>query len=293
MNKKKKNPRNVVISVRLDESSLMAVDLLVNSGLSQSRSEAASQFISIGIQSSENLLIRAKNLAENVKSLKDEMVDAVKAKNLDKVKQILNQDANLVNAKNIEGETAVLMSAYFHANEIKELLLERGAELDIYEASAVGATDRVKEILRHSPELLNSHNKDGYTLLGLSSYFGNEKTVEYLLKTGADVNLFGKDGKVSNTALHAAIAANHEKIVKMLLDNGANANAKCRGNIRSGFTPLHVAVYFNRMSMIKILLDHGADKEICNDNDQTPAYYARQIGNDELAEMIMHYKSMK
>lgn len=66
----KKSKRSIVISVRLDDTSLAAVDLLVNSGLAQSRSEAASQFIGIGVQSSGALIVKAKVLEENVRVLK-------------------------------------------------------------------------------------------------------------------------------------------------------------------------------------------------------------------------------
>lgn len=287
MGRRKTSIRNAVISIRLDEVSLGAVDLLVQAGLAQSRSEAAGQLIAIGVQSSEDLLKRAKILAESVQEMKNEMIDAIKSKNLDKVKQLLEQDRSLVNARNSEGETAVLMSAYYHANEIRDLLLERGPELDLYEAAAVGATGRVKELLETAPDLINSHNRDGYTLLGLASYFGNEETVRFLLEKGADVNFYSIDGQVSNAPLHTAIAGNHENIVRLLIEHGADLNLRCKGKIRPGFTPLHVAAHFNRISIARLLLSSGADPTIHNDARQTAINYAEEKGNYEIAKLML------
>jgi ankyrin repeat protein len=284
----KKLNRNVVISVRLDETTLAAVDLLVNAGLAQSRSEAASQFIGFGVQSSEDLIIKAKALEENVRTLKNEMLEAVKSKNLDKVKHLLEMDEKLKDARSDDGQTAVLMAAYYRANEIKELLLQKGAELNLYEAATVGNTPRVREILSESPKLINSHSFDGYTPLGLAAHFGNEETAVYLLQQGAELNLKSKDGKLNNTALHASIAGNHISIVKLLLQHGADMNSACEGELRKGFTPLHVAAHFNRTEMVRLLLQHGADPLILNSQSQTPAEYALTKGNAEIAEIITH-----
>jgi len=282
----RKSNRNIVISVRLDETALTAVDLLVNAGLAQSRSEAASQFIAIGIQSSEELILKAKQLEENVRRLKNEMLDAVKNKNLDKVKHLLEIDDKLKDAKYEDGQTAVLMAAYFRANEIKELLLQKGAELNLHEAATVGNTARIKEILNDAPTLINSHSFDGYTPLGLAAHFGQEEAANYLLACGADINLKGKDGKLNNTALHASIAGNHINIVRLLLKYGADINSLCEGELRKGFTPLHVAAHFNRFEIAKLLIENGANLSITNNESLTPYEYARLKGSSEIADSI-------
>lgn len=110
------------------------------------------------------------------------------------------------NSVSEEGQTAVLMAAYNRANEIRDLLLLKGAELNLHEAAAVGQTARLEEILGASPELVNSHSFDGFTPLGLAAHFGHEEAAAFLLDSGADPNLKGMDGKLNNTALHAAIA---------------------------------------------------------------------------------------
>lgn len=282
----RKSTRNIVISVRLDETTLAAVDLLVASGLAQSRSEAASRFIDIGVRSSEALIRKAKALEADVRNLKNEMLDAVKSKDLDKVVHLLEIDEQLKNATSEEGQTAILIAAYSRANEIQEYLLQQGAELNLYEAATVGNVEQMQQMLARSPKQINSHSFDGFTPLALAAHFGHEEAVLYLLNNGASVHLKGKDGKLNNTPLHAAIAGNHRHIAELLLTYQADPDVPCEGQLRKGFTPLHVAAHFNRLAIAKLLLTHGANPHLPNEEQLTPAEYALARGHTELAELI-------
>jgi hypothetical protein len=84
--------RNTVISVRVDGLSLQAIDLLVRSGLVQSRSEAVAQFVSLGIQSAGELLEKANQLADSVQRVRGEMMAAAKVRDIAKVGALLDQD---------------------------------------------------------------------------------------------------------------------------------------------------------------------------------------------------------
>jgi uncharacterized protein len=278
--------QSVVLSIRLDEVSLQAVDLLVESGLESNRSRAVSHFVNAGIQASAELLTKARLLADHVHQLRNEMIEAVKINNVDKVVELINHDSSLVNSSNSSGETAVLMAAYYRATEIKELLIRNGAELNIFEAAAVGNTARVRELLEQTPELIAAYNTDGFTPLGLASHFGNEETVRQLLDQGADVNMRSKDGNLNNMALHAAIAGNYEHVVATLIKHGADVNARCEGKWRKGFTPLHVAGYFGRESIIRLLLQQPVDKAAVNDKGEAPYEVAIARGHQECAELL-------
>jgi ankyrin repeat protein len=281
--------RDNVVSVRLDETSIQAIDLLVQSGLAQSRSEGAAQLIVMGIKSADDLLKQAQKLAENVQRIKNEMIDAVKKRNADVVRDLLSKNESLVNAKNEQGESAVLMSAYYHVNEIRDLLLAKGPDLDFFEACSVGDKARVQMIINLQPELINSHNRDGYTPLGLASFFGHLETVKFLLLKGANVNELSKDNQFKNTALHAAIAGSHKEIVQLLLEHKADVNIRSRGAIRAGYTALHIAAGKGEKDIALMLLDYGADLSARNDNGFTPIEYAKQKGFTELAEWLSNH----
>ncbi|WP_219834861.1 ankyrin repeat domain-containing protein [Paenibacillus sp. R14(2021)] len=281
-----KNKKSMVLSIRLDETALQAVDLLVEAGLESNRSRAVSHLLTVGIQASEVLLLKAKALADDVAQLRSEMIEAVRSGSVDKVSELLNADPSLANASSDSGETAVLMAAYYRSMEIKQLLLDHGAELSVYEAAAVGNTQRVSEWLAQSPGLLGSCNSDGYTLLGLAAHFGNEETVEYLLDQGAEVNARSRDGNLNNMAIHAAIAGNYEPIVRLLIARGADVNAVCEGKWRLGFSTLHVAGYFGRSAMIPLLLSAGADRTLLTKEGQTAAEVAALRDHPEAAALL-------
>lgn len=281
-----KSKKSMVLSIRLDAAALEAVDLLVESGLESNRSRAVSHLLNVGLGASEELLVKARSLADQVKRLRGEMVDAVKGGQLEKVTALLGQDASLANARNDDGETAVLMAAYYRAPAIKQLLLDHGAELSVHEAAAVGSLQRVAEWLAQSPELLGCYSGDGYTLLGLAAHFGSEETVQYLLAQGADVNARSRDGNLNNMAIHAAIAGNYESVVKLLLAHGADVNAVCRGKWRQGYTALHVAAYFGRNAMIPLLLAAGADRAALTDEGRTAAELAVMREHPDTAALL-------
>ncbi|TDF96625.1 ankyrin repeat domain-containing protein [Paenibacillus piri] len=275
-----------VISVRVDDLTLQAMDLLVEAGLAQSRSEAATQFVRCGVASSESLLLRAKGLAEHVRSLRRDMLEAVKERDIARVQELLEADAGLANARNERGETAVLLSAYYRAAEIKQLLIERGAELTLYEAAAIGDLELVKAQLAAAPRLLDSHSPDGFTPLALASHFGHAEVVSFLLERGAQPGLLGRDGRLNNTALQAACAGQHAAIVQLLLARGADVRQPAEGSIRAGFTPLHVAAGRGNIAIAELLLVHGAPLDARKADGQTPLAYARQQGKTAMAAWL-------
>jgi cytohesin len=110
-------------------------------------------------------------------------------------------------------------------------------------------------------------NAGGWTALMEVPYTckGTEMA-ELLIKAGADIN---KESENRWTALHAALDnKSREDIVRLLLSNGANPNA--RG---WGWTPLHEAAWY-RPNAIKILVDNGADVNARGAGDWTPIHYA-------------------
>ena len=67
-----------------------------------------------------------------------------------------------------------LMQAVYRGDEerVGELLAAE-PELDVFEAAAVGKTDRLRELLDEDPALANAWADDGFQPLGLASFFGH------------------------------------------------------------------------------------------------------------------------
>src|SRR5438132_9527981 len=113
------------------------------------------------------------------------MIDAVKAGDVAKVRTMLDMDATLVNALAESGESAILLAIYYGRKEVAAMLLAKGVELNLFEASAVGDVGRIKALLVAEPGQVNSYAPDGWTPLHLAAFFGHAEAARMLGAHGA------------------------------------------------------------------------------------------------------------
>jgi uncharacterized protein len=273
--------RHTVISVRVDGPSLQAIDLLVKAGLAQSRSEAAAQFVAMGIRSADQLLAKAAQLADSMQQLKGELLSAIKARDVASAKAVLEQNPELLRAWTREGETPLMLSVYAGANELTQWLLERGAEMTPFEAVAVGDAARVGQFLAADPALLRARNHNGWTVLHMAAYFGHAEIVRLLLDHGADVKERSTN-EFNNTPLHSALAGRRYVVARLFVERGADVDSQ---NGR-GWTPLHLAAGAGDLDTVTFLLEHGARIDIRNTDGLAPAEIARERGYPAVADLL-------
>jgi ankyrin repeat protein len=209
------------------------------------------------------------------------MIEAVKAGDSEKLQQLLAADPSLADARNPQGQSAVLLAAYRQRTDIVRLLLDAGATTDVFEAAAAGQLQRVRALVDGNAALVNSHASDGFTPLGLASFFGHKEIVEFLVDQGAQVHLASKN-ELAVMPLHSAAAARHTGIVDLLLRHGADPNARQR----SSFTPLHSAAHNGQTEMVLLLLAAGADIAARSDEGLTPLQLALDRGHHGVAELL-------
>ncbi|KAK9885307.1 hypothetical protein WA026_010801 [Henosepilachna vigintioctopunctata] len=106
---------------------------------------------------------------------------------------------------------------------------------------------------------INICNTEGYAPLHVASQYGKSKILRVLLDCGANVNI--QVHKTLYTALHLACIFQQIAIVKELVKcSNCNVNARdYRGN-----TPLFYACSNNDSKIIEILLRNDADYDIKN-----------------------------
>jgi ankyrin repeat protein len=207
-------------------------------------------------------------------------IEAIREGNIKQVEEMLDRDPGYLQTPVSGGTSPVLTAIYYGENAIAELLIERGAPLNLFEAAASGRIGRVRVLLDEDASLANAYAPDGFQPLGLASFFGHLPVVELLLERGAAVN------SPSNNAqhvmpLHSAVAGRHYEIAKMLLEHGAEANAAQA----DGFRPLHGAAENGQREMIELLLNYGADKALAQAQGETALDIAvkRSQGEDILS----------
>jgi ankyrin repeat protein len=209
-----------------------------------------------------------------------QLIDAIKAGDKSAVERLLEEDANLIRAA-ANGTSAILLAAYNGRRDVAQVFVESGAMLDIYEACALGSLERVREIVRDNPGAVNSFAPDGFFPLGLAAFFGHGEIVRLLLENGAQATPAARNAQ-RVTALHGAVARGDGDIVKMLLEHGADPNARQE----SGFVPLHEAAANGKEAIARLLVEHGARVDAAADDGKTAYDLATQRGQKAMAEWL-------
>src|SRR3990172_506909 len=220
-----------------------------------------------------------------------DLLEAVKAGDVERVKALLEPDPALVNARDDSGNSAVLLAVYYGRKNVVELLLSYKPHMNLFEASAAGDLQRVTALLREDPDLegdrVNSFAHDGFTPLGLASFFGHGGGGKYLLSRGAEANLASRN-RMQVMPLHSAVAGRHVGVARTLLEHGADVNAAQQ----DGFVPLHGAAQNGQPDMIELLLEYGADVNAKNAEGLTALAIAVQEGHAGAAELLRQHGAM-
>ena len=111
----------------------------------------------------------------------------------------------------------------------------------------------------------------------LAAQVGNIEGVKQHLAAGTDVNLIS-DG-IEKTALHSAVQVGHKEITELLIDNGANVNAKNR----IGETPLHQAV---SREVVELLIANKAKVNTLSRLGATPLDTAILRKQPEITDLL-------
>ncbi len=209
------------------------------------------------------------------------LLDAAQHGRADEVARLLDSNPALLQSAR-SGVSGVRIALYHRHPEIARLFVDRGARLDVFDASALGETARLRDLLAADPALANAVASDGFTPLGLASFFGHPEAAKLLLATGADPK-FAAQNSTRVAPLHSAVAGGNVEIVRELLARGADVHA--RQDV--GFTALHGAAAEGGEEMIRLLLDHGADPAAKNDAGKTPADLARERGREQAARLLL------
>ena len=154
----------------------------------------------------------------------------------------------------------MLQALYRGEDEQVEKLLAADPELDVFEAAALGRSDRLRKLLDQDASRANAFADDGFHPLGLACFFGHVGAARLLLERGADVNALSTNEHVQTAAIHAAAAAEGRdevtryELVKLALEHGADPNLAQGG----GFRAIDAARQNGDDRIEHLLLEHGA-----------------------------------
>src|SRR3954451_18511678 len=132
-----------------------------------------------------------------------------------------------------------VVEAVYRGDRQEAERLAAGRDLDVFEASALGRTERVRELLDTDPSLVDAYGDDGFHPVGLASFFGHVDTARLLFERGADANQLARNEHIQTAAIHAAAAAEGKdeamryESVELALDHGADPNLEQGGGFRA------------------------------------------------------------
>lgn len=193
---------------------------------------------------------------------------AVLYQDLDKVKQLIEAGADINYQEESAGATALIMAVQYNFADIARYLIEKGADLSIRTktghtalmAAAVSSEELFDLLVSKgadmSVKLENGTSAFTLSISGAMSDYVGLETAKKLLENGADVDEAAHSGPTEGyTCLIMAAGNQRPDIVKFLVDEGVNVNARAG----DGITPLSMAEKRNDPEMVTLLKKLGAE----------------------------------
>lgn len=235
---------------------------------------------------------------------------AIAQKDTEKAKQILKDE----NASQLVHDFHFRDAIVLRQTEVLEAILDTGVNPDMPDTTGLVGVDYLTPLMQASncgyPDIckllidrganVNAMNKKGWTplmfatkkkinsfgIIRMKTYAGayadpkdKVEIAKLLLNKGAHANTVTKLG----TPLLSAVQQNFSKMVKLLVDRGADVNLQNE----SGTTPLKQACFNESFEIAKYLVENNADINRSDNEGFTPLMFAAGKGNEKLSEYLI------
>lgn len=136
------------------------------------------------------------------------------------------------------------------------------------------------QVLVEKGASIEAVDSKGRTALMWAAANGHTSVVEFLHGKGADINAQDSDGQ---TALMYATTRLSTATVQFLLKNGADVNVQSK---KQGFTALIIAASGGDEKLVRLLLEYGADRNLAEHDGSTATDRARQGDHAAVVKLL-------
>ena len=128
---------------------------------------------------------------------------------------------------------------------------------------------------------LSETNEAGESVLACALRAGCDiETLMLLIESGADIFDFDDEGV---SIFDMAVTYDNQEMLLYLIEQGKNVNETTR---RSGFTALMAAACYGRVEIAQILLDNGADTNAKDSKGFTAVDFARKMNKKSILSLF-------
>jgi uncharacterized protein len=151
-----------------------------------------------------------------------------------------------------------LQALYEGDLERAESLLPPEEQLDVFTAAAFGRVGRIERLLDDDPSLARAFAADGFTALHLAVYGGHREAALLLIERGADLDARSTGPVARVPPLGTAAFVGSVELARLLLDHGADVNGEGEG----GFTALDSAAANGNEELVRLLESRGGERRV-------------------------------
>lgn len=218
----------------------------------------------------------------------DDIHEAARSGDIEKLKSLIAQDSALVDARNEEGHTPLHSAAMEGRIDVVMFLLEHGADADarntadqspLLYAAYTNHADIVQVLIEHGAAFEYRDTRN-LSPLHFAARQGSADVVALLVEKGA---AFDEPGFRGRTPLHFAAMNGHVNIVKLLVARGADP-----GKIdEDGLTPLGLALTRGHAGAAEAML--ASDDVLDYDKQKLSQYLhlAAAAGSSEIVDLLI------
>ncbi|RDW85418.1 hypothetical protein BP5796_03743 [Coleophoma crateriformis] len=216
---------------------------------------------------------------------------AISSGKVEDVDLLLTKGAKIERRHPYSMETPLMEAIRLKSHTIVDMLLQRGADsqatnrygqtpLEI----ACGVGDkRTVDLILGAGKASNKQYPGFMSMpLILATKSNHSEIVDMLIQSGADIEAKDMDGQ---TSLHIASGSANNRVVEVLLRNGANIEAKEPGQSR---TPLHCAAEYGNAAVVSLLISKGAIVDVPEyKSGKTALHLASENGHDAVVDLLI------